>query len=253
YGVPLAYESGALSGGMAPVTRAGVIVETLAESLSGLVVHQLKSRGAPFIGGGGTPALDMLTSICAYSSPSFLLGVTGLVEMCRYYGLPSWGFAACTDSFVMDAQAGVEYGVWTLMAHLSGANLIHDCGYLGQGTVGSLESILLADETIGLVKAVCKGVEVNTDTLAESVIADVFSGKEQFVTHEQTLRRFKTDHYRPKFLNRQGFSTWDEKGRKDIRGILTEKAREILKSHEVPPLESKVAAKLEKIAASEEG
>lgn len=248
FGVPLAYESGVLSGGTGPVSRAGVMVQSLAECLSGLVIHQLRAPGAPFIGGGATPGMDMLTSICAYSSSSFILGVTGLVEMCRYYGLPSWGFAACTDSFAMDAQSGVEYGIWTLIAHLSGANLIHDCGYLGQGTVGSLESILMADETVGMVKALEKGIEVNADTLSEDVIADVFEGREQFITHEQTLRRFRADHYRPKLLNRYGFNTWDEKGRKDIKQVLNQKAREILNTRNASPLDGKTKKRIDKIA-----
>ncbi len=57
--VPFLYISAVMLGGTAPVTMAGALVLITAESLSGLVIHQLKSPGAPFISGGAAPQMDM--------------------------------------------------------------------------------------------------------------------------------------------------------------------------------------------------
>ena len=60
-GIPVAYSTAPLAGGAAPITVAGEVAQGIAESLLGLVVHQLRSPGAPFIFGVGPAVLDMVT------------------------------------------------------------------------------------------------------------------------------------------------------------------------------------------------
>ncbi|MCP4284815.1 MAG: trimethylamine methyltransferase, partial [Gammaproteobacteria bacterium] len=56
--MPVIYVGGPLMGGTAPVTLAGQLVVSNAECLSGLVIHQLKAQGSPFIYGAGGNPLD---------------------------------------------------------------------------------------------------------------------------------------------------------------------------------------------------
>lgn len=49
--------------GGSPATFAGALVQSSAESLSGLVVHQLISPGAPFICSAVTTIMDMRSTI----------------------------------------------------------------------------------------------------------------------------------------------------------------------------------------------
>ena len=49
--------------GSSPATVAGALVQASAESLSGLVVHQLVGPGAPVIYGAVTTIMDMRASI----------------------------------------------------------------------------------------------------------------------------------------------------------------------------------------------
>ena len=58
-------------------------------------------------------------------------------EVCKYLGIPMFSTAGCSDSNEFDEQATFEAGVSILMAALSGANLIHDVGYLGQGLIAN--------------------------------------------------------------------------------------------------------------------
>jgi trimethylamine--corrinoid protein Co-methyltransferase len=50
----------------------------------------------------------------------------------------------------MDEQAALEGMLSVLMARLSGANLIHDVGYMESGLTTSFEMIVLTDELIAL-------------------------------------------------------------------------------------------------------
>ena len=55
---PVVYTPGILAGATTPVTKAGCIVQMNAESLAGVVMAQLKKKGAPVIIGGGATPMD---------------------------------------------------------------------------------------------------------------------------------------------------------------------------------------------------
>ncbi len=63
HGIPVTYVPAPSAGGTAPVTLAGAFALSNAEVLSGLVLAQLKTNGAPFVYGGGPNALDPRTAV----------------------------------------------------------------------------------------------------------------------------------------------------------------------------------------------
>ena len=52
-----------------------------------------------------------------------------------------------------------------MMAKLTGANLIHDVGYMESGLTGSYEMIVLTDELVAMTNHLMKGIDVNDETL----------------------------------------------------------------------------------------
>ncbi len=60
-GIPAIYSPAPIAGSTAPMTLAGHVVQGLAECFCGLVIHQLKAEGAPFLMGMGPAVLDMVT------------------------------------------------------------------------------------------------------------------------------------------------------------------------------------------------
>jgi len=66
--IPVNYAAGGLSGGTTPVTAAGTILLNNAECLLGLVIHQLKNPGAPFLYGFGNGPMDLRTMQSIYAS-----------------------------------------------------------------------------------------------------------------------------------------------------------------------------------------
>ena len=147
-GIPMIYSPAPLAGGTAPITVAGHVAQGLAESLFGLVLHQLRQPGSPFVTGMGPAVLDMATAQSSYNAPEYLQSYACFVEMAKWLDLPNWGYGGTTDAQLVDAQAGMEVAELTLLSLLLGSNLNHDVGYMDFGMTGSLEQIVIVDEFI---------------------------------------------------------------------------------------------------------
>jgi trimethylamine---corrinoid protein Co-methyltransferase len=246
-GVPITYTPGAILGATAPVTLAGGIAQANAEALSGIVLHQLRSRGAPIISGLAVVPLDMLASTFSYGAPEWRLTNSAFADLYHFYGIPMWSTVG-TDAHVFDAQAGIEHALCTLLAALDGANLIHDVGYGGQGLIGNPAMIVMGNEIISWVKRVIRGFEISPDTLALDVIRGVGPGGD-YLSEEHTVRNFKRELWRPSVSNRLDPDTWIQAGRKSYQDLAREKALSILETHKVEALPGDVSARLAQIAS----
>jgi trimethylamine--corrinoid protein Co-methyltransferase len=250
-GVPINYTPGMLSGASGPVTLAGAITLANAEALSGIILHQLRSKGAPIISGFVATPMDMLTSTIAYGAPEFRLTHSAYADLYHYYGIPMWGTAGCSDAHDLDQQAAMEWAITILMAAMDGANLVHDVGYLGQGLIGSPASIVMCSEIISYVKRIMRGFDLTRERIGLDVIRQVGPGG-NFLAEEQTAELHRQEHWRPKFLNRDDPDTWIKKGSKSYGDVVTQKAIEILETHKPEPLPTDLARKLDRIAEKAE-
>ncbi|HOL17336.1 MAG TPA: trimethylamine methyltransferase family protein, partial [Bacillota bacterium] len=246
--LPVIYAPAVMSGATGPVTLAGGIVVANAEILSGLVIHQLKAPGAPFICGGGVPPMHMAHSICSYGAPERDLGCISLVRLAQYYRLPVFTTAGCSDAHVFDQQAGMEVGFNLLISGLAGGNLIHDLGYIGVGMTSCLEHLLLCNETVGAVKHLLRGVAITPETLALDLIEKVGPGG-HFLSEEHTARHFRREMYFPKVLNRNNYDGWLAEGGKSFGERANEVVKEILAHHKPPALPPEREAEIRRVAA----
>jgi len=248
--LPVAYTPGMTTGAAAPVTMAGGLVQANAEILSGLVMAQLAGEGTPFIYGGGIDPMDMRTMTMTYASPEFMLNMSALTEMGRYYRLPVFSFAGCTDSKTFDQQATLEGGMWMLIAALSGGNLVHDVGYIDNGLTASLQMLVSMDEVAGLVKRIMGGIEVSDETMAIDVI-DAVGPAGHFLSIDHTYRHFKENWF-PKLFDRTTYETWRANGSLTLGERAAARAREILETYQPEPLPQDVHVVLDGIIAGAE-
>jgi trimethylamine--corrinoid protein Co-methyltransferase len=188
YELPVVHSPGPQMGAVAPITMAGGLVMSLAEILSSVVVHQLKRPGAPFVFGAGIHHMDMKSMQICYASPEFQLTKAAIAELGRWYGLPTWGYAGCSDAKVLDEQAALEAMLSVVMAKFSGANLIHDVGYMESGLTGSYEMIVLTDELVALADHMTQGIEVSAATTLVDELDRVGPGG-HFLETDTTRRR----------------------------------------------------------------
>lgn len=238
YRIPVNYTPGLCGGGTGPVTRAGAFVTANAELLSALTIHQLKRKGSPFIYGGVATILDMKSTLFSYAAPEMHIGSAVLTQLSKMYELPMFSTAGCSDSNIFDEQAALESAYTILLAALSGANLIHDVGYVESGMTCSYEMLVVSDEIIDMVRHMMKNFAINTNTLAIDVIENVGPGG-QYVTNEHTFANFKEEMWFPKLLNRNRRDSWEQTGSMTLSMKANEKARDILENYHPPKLSEK--------------
>ncbi len=234
-GIPLIYATTPMLGATGPVTVAGSLVVANAEILSGLVIHQLKAKGAPFVYGGGIPPMHMGTSICSYGGPERDRGCIALVRLSQYYGLPSFTTAGCTDAHTFDQQAGMEAGFNIAVAGLSGGNLIHDLGYMGVGMISCLEYLLLCNEAVGAAKNLIRGIDVDEEHLALDLIEKVGPGG-HYLAEEHTMKHFRHELYFPEVLNRRNYDSWQAEGAKTFGEEANLRVKYLLENHHTKEL-----------------
>ena len=251
YRIPIVFPPMVQTGATGPMTLAGGIAQGNAETLASLVLHQLKSPGAPFIWGPFVSQMDMKTTICTYGGPVFIKAQAALGQISRFYNIPTFGFACCTDSSVVDVQCGIEM-LWSILINaLAGLNLCHDIGYLNSGLLFSLESLLLADEVISAVNHFMDGIEVNEETLATDLINKV--GPEgNFLMEEHTLRFLRKEGWYPRFLNKKNYEAWKAAGCKTVNQRLEEKVHQIIEEDVSPQILEDEMKELDKIIAGQE-
>ncbi|MCP4626577.1 MAG: hypothetical protein GY850_24185 [bacterium] len=233
-------------GATAPVTMAGAIALAIAEGLLSLTLVQLRRSGAPCFLGANVSGFDMSTTTLSIASPEASLGLSAQAEVAQSFGLPTWGLAGSTDAKVLDAQAGIESAFSILAQGLGGLNLIHDVGYMDGGMICSAEMLVLGNEVVGMAKHFIRGIEVNSETLARDVMQRVGPGG-NFLQEEHTFRHFRQELWMPTLLSRQPYGIWQQEGAKDMAMRVQEKLKEILDTHEVPPLPGNTLSSLEKL------
>jgi trimethylamine--corrinoid protein Co-methyltransferase len=249
-GLPVICGTGKVGGATCPNTIAGAVAQGNAESLTGVLVAQLKREGAPVIFGGERLHLDMSTALCSYGAPEFMMSVAANAEMAAYYGLPSWSYAGCSDAKTFDQQAAAEGSLMTFLAALSGGNLNHDVGYLEAGLTSSLEAVVAANEVIGIAKRIVGGIEVSRETLALDVIHDVGPGGE-FLTSEHTFDHFKEDWF-PSLFDRGSYEAWESDGKKSLSQRANEVVQRVLETHTPEPLSDSVQSEITKVVVRAE-
>jgi trimethylamine--corrinoid protein Co-methyltransferase len=245
YELPVVHSPAPLMGGTGPITMASGLAMSLAEIFSSLVLHQLKQPGAPFIFGAGLHHLDMKASQICYASAEFQLTKAAIAELGRWYGLPTWGYAGCSDAKVMDEQAALEALMSVMMAEFSGGNLIHDVGYMESGLTCSFEMIVLCDELIALMENLMKGIDTSPDEFMLDEIHTVGPGG-HFLHSEQTLSRFRNFWY-PQLIDRSIRSTWLKRGGTTLGERLNAKVKEIIRDHTPEPFDKGIKDKINEI------
>jgi trimethylamine--corrinoid protein Co-methyltransferase len=233
-------------GATGPATLAGVITQITAESLMCLTLAQLRNPGCPVCLSGNVQILDMRTGIFGVGFPEMSLGISAQAEVAQSFGLPTWGYAGCTDAKSVDAQAGLESGFSILSQGLAGLNLIHDVGYLDMAMVSSPAQLLLGNEAIGMTRRFLQGIEVNADTLARHVIEAVGPGG-HFLQQRHTLDHFRGELWQSELLTRQPYERWEKAGSRDMAQRIQDKLIDIIATHNVAELPGNVLTAIEKI------
>jgi len=226
-----------------PVTQAGSVALDFAGVLVGLVLSQLKREGAPVIISGMPPGgtFDMKTLVTSYCEPERTISTA----LSHHYGFPMFAIAGASEAKIFDQQAAAEAAVSLVVETLAGSNIIHDLGYLESGLTFSFAQLLLGNEIVSWIKAFAKGYEVNDETLALDLIAELGPDGD-FLNTPHTLKHYRERWY-PDLFERATFEGWRSRGGKGLAERAKEKIDAILAEHKPEPLPAKTKGKLREI------
>jgi len=167
------------------------------------------------------------------------------VEMGRFYGLPTWGYAGHSDACTMDEQAAADGAFSVLVALLAGINLVHDMGYLEAGLTTSPEMIVLTAELVSMMRQFVNGFSLDAEALALEVIHKVGPGG-NFLTEKHTLCHFR-EFWQPTLWDRRRVDDWAAAGSKRLADRLRERTVSLIESHRPAPLPDSVRQEVQYI------
>jgi len=247
-GLPLLYIPLNAGGVNSPHTTAGCMASMNAGTLLGIVLAQLVREGTPVAvpGWNGGP-YNLKTMVGNY----VLAEEQGVpTEMGKYYELPVFGLGGSTDSKVLDQQCGMEVTVSLMTALLHGANIVHDVGFMNSGMQGSLQLQVIANDTIGFLRAATAGIAINKETLALDVIEEL--GPEgDYLNHDHTLKHFREPYY-SQLADKGTFSQWTERGATTMEARASKLVDRILVEHEPEALPASVQRDVKRIVEREQ-
>jgi len=152
---------------------------------------------------------------------------------------------------VIDAQAGHEKTITSLLPALAGSNLIYGMGMLELGVTFSYGQLLIDNEIASMVKRVVRGSPVDNDTIGTEVIHKIGSGK-NFLKEKHTLKYMPSEQSKVKLFDRRTRGAWTKKGGTDVATRAEAMAADLLKTHEAMPLDPAVHEAMKKIIVSAE-
>ncbi len=145
-----------------------------------------------------------------------------------------------------DGQAGHEKTITSLAAALAGVNMIYGSGMLELGMTFSLEQMVIDNDIIRMERRFMEGVPVTDETLAVDAIKEIGVGND-FIAHPSTMENIELASD-PLVFNRLMLGDWRNAGYKDAADAAHDIVVDVLKNHEVKPIEADVLAKMEEIA-----
>jgi len=212
YSIPVEYVSMPLAGFMSPVTLVGTLIQHTAETLSGVVLTQLKKPGAPALWGGSPAAFDIRYETTPMGAAETIMIDCAAAEIGKHLGLPTQAYSALSDAKLLDAQAGLETAMGAALSVLAGINSVSGPGMLDFESCQSLEKLVLDNEICGLALRLVEGIEPKDDFPAGELFNELLETGHLLIAGH-TLTHLKGEHYLPStVIDRANRSRWQEEG-----------------------------------------
>lgn len=244
--------SGIGMGASGPATIAGTLVQANAEILAGIVLCQSTRPGVRMITTTEVAPMDMRIGELATGSIEAGIIAACLTQISHYYKLPMRSQFPMTDAKIMDQQVGYEKSLQLMLIAMATNNYIISAGGLEDESSLSFEQLVIDNEIYGMVARIMRGVEVTDETMAVDLIKEVVSLGGNFLNKPHTKEWCRKEMFMPKVSDRYPYRSWVKKGEKDTIARAKEIVKEIIKTHQVPPLPEDVNKELDNILKAAE-
>lgn len=248
YGIPVASMSMSLSGGSAPVTMAGTIINANTENLASICITQSTAPGAPHIYCSSSAPIDMRTGSINYMTAEPALISAGLGQMAARYRLPSmvgdWGINDKDTPGIPHSMTQI-FGV--VLTTMSGTDLAGGMGGLDAVKGASLEQMVIDAVLWDNLKAYMRKFVFDEATAALDVIKAVGHGN-TFLTHPHTLKNFRKELHFWDPAKLEWEASLSDRMVPEAKRI----AKQLLRDHQVPPIDKDALRKGDELIRSYE-
>lgn len=250
-GVPAEMVSMPLAGATAPVTLVGSVVQHAAECLSGIVIHQLASPGAPIVWGGAPAIFDMSSGGTPMGAIETAMLNCACAEVGKSLGLPTHGYMVATESRLVDAQAGLESSASATMGALTGINMISGAGMLDSLACHSIEKLVIDAEIIAATQRLVAGIEPRSEQLATHLFAEIgLSG--EFLKLKETRALFRSEQHFPSSVIERGGGAGANADQSTTFERAQARIEDLLSGYERPSIQAKNESAMHAIVTREE-
>ncbi len=233
-----------LGGAMGPVTNAGAIAQSLAETMAGCALAQLERPGAPVIFGNFLSSMSLRSGSPTFGTPEPAIGSMVIGQLARRLNLPLRCSGNFTTSKLPDAHAMNEGTMSMLAAIHCGANFIlHSAGFLDGLLSMSYEKFVMDTDFCGALHAYCDGVKVDENELALDAFREVGPGS-HFFGCAHTMANYQTAFWDSETADNEPFEKWEAAGSEDAAVRANRLWKKKLAEYEAPPLDEAIGEAL---------
>jgi trimethylamine--corrinoid protein Co-methyltransferase len=226
-----------LGGAMGPVTNAGAIAQSLAETMAGCALTQLERPGCPVIFGNFLSSMSLRSGSPTFGTPEPAIGSMVIGQLARRLNLPLRCSGSFTTSKLPDAQAMNESTMSMLAAVHCGANFIlHSAGFLDGLLSMSYEKFVMDADFCGALHTYLDGVVVDDNQLALDAFREVGPGS-HFFGCAHTMANYETAFWDSEIADNEPFEKWEAAGSEDAARRANRKWKQMLADYEAPPLD----------------
>jgi len=226
-----------LGGAMGPVTNAGAIAQSLAETMAGCALTQLERPGAPVIFGNFLSSMSLRSGSPTFGTPEPAIGSMVIGQLARRLNLPLRCSGNFTTSKLPDAQAMNEGTMSMLAAVHCGANFIlHSAGFLDGLLSMSYEKFVLDTDFCGALHSYLDGVVIDDNQLAVEAFKEVGPGA-HFFGSAHTMANYQTAFWDSELADNDPFEKWELAGSADAAKRANALWKKRLAEYQAPPLD----------------
>jgi trimethylamine--corrinoid protein Co-methyltransferase len=245
--IPVAIMPMPLMGATGPASVISTLLLANAEFLAMLSLVQAAGPGTPILYAPMPQSVEPHTWRYTGGAVENSLFGAATTALGRYYGFPVEAGTGGTDQFYPGAQAAYERALnWTLPT-LAWPDILVGPGLLGGSTILCLEQMMMDVEVFRRCTRLYEGVRTSADRWLEDALADAGPGG-AFLNQRSTLQSLRDGKF---YLSNVGFhdtyENWKKAGMPDIVAQIQERTREILKNHQLLPLDPHVEREMEKL------
>ncbi len=241
---PIIIAPAASAGSTAPVTFAGLLLQSNMEILSSITLTQLINPETPVFYSTMNSIMDPPTGNVAWGSIETGLISAAHAQLARFYNIPSRGPGCVTESKCFDIQNGAERLMTLFCSAKAGINYITCAGTYESSLSEALELLVIDDELCSMVKRGLEGIKVNENTLAIDQIKKVADTRKAYLMLRHTAKNTRKQIFVPELMDRERRRKWERGGSKDIMERAQEKVEKILNTQEGPGYTSEVDKEL---------